>query len=143
MPSLKSCRLCLPSLAAFLSLCLSPLQAAEVTPSAQVERFVSVRSAPVNGELLATLSVGASAELVATTENHYQVRLPDGTVGFVLKRFTTVRDAAVDVRPGGRLALHFMNVGQGDGTLLLCPDVTRMLIDAGSSSGVSAQAVRD
>jgi beta-lactamase superfamily II metal-dependent hydrolase len=40
------------------------------------------------------------------------------------------------------LAVHFMNVGQGDGTLIVCPNGNRILVDAGSAGGGDAQAVR-
>ena len=81
--------------------------AAEVTPSARVESFVSVRSAPENGELLATLPVGQTAELLATLPAHYQVRLADGTTGFVLRSYTSVIETpgAAAVR-AGELALQ-------------------------------------
>ena len=118
--------------------------AAEVTPSARVESFVSVRSAPQNGELLATLPVGQTAEMLATLPAHYQVRLADGTTGFVLRSYTSVIETpgAASVR-AGELALHFIDVGQGDATLLVCPDNRTILVDAGSSSNLDANTVRD
>lgn len=42
----------------------------------------------------------------------------------------------------GALSLHFLDVGQGDSTLIVCPNATTILIDGGSLSGRSAADVR-
>ena len=41
------------------------------------------------------------------------------------------------------LEIHFIDVGQGDSTLVVCPDDTKILVDAGSTSGADGEIVRD
>lgn len=43
----------------------------------------------------------------------------------------------------GTLELHFVNVGQGDATLIVCPNGRRILVDAGSLSDFDEETVRD
>ena len=53
-------------------------------------------------------------------------------VGFVLAVLVANPPARSSAQ---ELAVHFMNVGQGDGTLIVCPNGNRILVDAGSSGG--------
>jgi len=43
----------------------------------------------------------------------------------------------------GELEIHFIDVGQGDSTLVVCPNGRNLLIDAGSHSGAEADVIRD
>ena len=40
------------------------------------------------------------------------------------------------------LELHFINVGQGDSTLIVCPNGNRILVDAGSTGGADIPAIQ-
>jgi competence protein ComEC len=44
---------------------------------------------------------------------------------------------------GSELSVHYIDVGQGDSTLVLCPNGNTMLIDGGSLSGHTPQRLRD
>jgi len=43
---------------------------------------------------------------------------------------------------GQQLEIHFINVGQGDSTLIVCPNGHRILVDAGSSAGADVPTIQ-
>ena len=49
----------------------------------------------------------------------------------------------LDAQPADELELHFIDVGQGDCTLIKCPGGYTILIDCGSSSGADGNDARD
>jgi beta-lactamase superfamily II metal-dependent hydrolase len=115
-----------------------PARAAElVTPSAAVREYITVRDAENKGRELARLPVGQRAELLGSTPSAHLVRLADGTVGYVVRRFTQTLSLDGPLVPlEGELELHFLDVGEGDATLVVCPDRSSLLIDAGSTGPV-------
>lgn len=90
------------------------------------------------------LNPGEYADLIGTAGPHYKVRLSNGAEGFVARRWTRLApDAPVPLASTGQLSIHFIDVGQGDSTLIMCPDNSTILIDAGSTSGMAPEPVRD
>jgi competence protein ComEC len=63
----------------------------------------------------------------------HEVRLPDGTTGFVSKAWTRVTHA-VAARAEDELRIHFLNVGTGSCTIVECPgaNAPAMIVDRGS-----------
>lgn len=115
-----------------------------VTPIDDVRKWVNVRDAASNGAVIGRLEPGEYADLLDTAGVHYKIRLNDGAEGFVARRWSQiVPDAAALRTPTGQLALHFIDVGQGDSTLIVCPDNSTILVDSGSTSGMPPAPVRD
>lgn len=123
----------------FLVLALSPAFAnaqnvERVLPSDRVTTFVKVRSQPSSdSSVTGQLEIGASAELIRSVPLWYEVRLPDGTTGFVSKAWTTVSHA-LQPRQEDELRIHYLNIGAGTCTVVQCPgpNAPPMIVDCGS-----------
>lgn len=122
----------------------SPTFSDRVTTGEDVVNHVNVRDAEQNGNAIAELRPGEFADLLSTETHHHLIRLSDGTEGFVSRRWTRiVPDPVPPAPPSGELSLHFIDVGQGDSTLIICPDNSTILVDSGSNSGMQPGPVRD
>ncbi len=113
----------------------------DVVLSARVRSNVVVRAEPLGAPSapIGVLRPGEEAELLESIPYFYRVRLPNGVTGYVSKSWT---DLVQSVSGPGQLTLHFIDVGQGDSTLAICPNGSTILIDAGSTSGRSPDEVR-
>jgi beta-lactamase superfamily II metal-dependent hydrolase len=133
-------------IAAVALLCSPPALAQEqVAPSERVRSNVVVRAEPLGppSRPVGALRPGEHAELLESVPYFYRVRLANGAEGYVAKSWTvrvTPPPALTAARP---LTIHFMDVGQGDGTLVVCPNGSTILIDSGSLSGRSPDEVRE
>ena len=112
-----------------------------VIPSERVVNFVTVRADPGGGATVGQLRPGDSAELVDDAAGYHGIELGNGVRGWVSKSWTTVIETVAE--PGGQLAIHFIDVGQGDSTLIVCPNGNRILVDVGSVGGGNPDAIRD
>jgi competence protein ComEC len=112
----------------------TPARADDVVPSARVSSAVLVREAPsTDTAVLGRLRPGDQAELVAEVSGWYQVRLADGTVGYVSKIWTNL---VADSGSGEALLaeqykVHVIDVGTGLAVFVEGRDFA-LLYDAGS-----------
>src|SRR5688500_10839620 len=77
----------------------------------------------------ATLLIGISG-CVSRRSESFEARSPGDTNRNNITRPALPRAPA----PGGQLEIHFVNVGQGDCTLVKMPNGKRMLVDCGSTT---------
>jgi beta-lactamase superfamily II metal-dependent hydrolase len=116
-----------------------------VVPSERVTSFVHIREQPTTaGASKGRLRPGESLPFVRNVPRWREVRLPDGTSGFVSKSWTEVV-AAPGVPVGVLLRIHFFSVGSGACTLVECPgsDAAPMFIDCGATDGSGRELARD
>lgn len=122
----------------------APLSADVVTPSSQVQSFITIWDAPA-GNKVGELPVGQYLNYRNAVDSYYEVELGGGETGFVLQRWSSVLSLAQSSpnEASGYLELHFLDAGQGDSTLAVCPDGTKILIDASLEDRVSYGGVND
>jgi beta-lactamase superfamily II metal-dependent hydrolase len=107
--------------------------APEVAPSERVRRNVVIRASP-DGDAarLGRLMPGEHLALEGETAGWYQVRLPDGQVGFVSKAWTVIIGTGSQPLTEGaqRYRVHVIDVGTGLAVFIEGPGFT-MLYDGG------------
>lgn len=125
---------------------ISNVFADTVKPSDRVTNAVNVKSKALAGSEhnIAQLRVGEEAQLIESIPYYYYVELSSGVKGYVSKSFTnTILASAPLVSLPQNLEINFLNVGQGDSTLIVCPNKNTILIDSGSLSGVRVEDIED
>ena len=117
----------------------------KVTPSDRVTSFVKIRISPTEGkgkDSGKTLEKGKTAELIGELPHWFHIRLDDGFEGFVSKGWSRLIAKQKGPTPP-QLEIHFIDIGQGDSTLVVCPNKKTILVDSGSLPTVRIDAVRD
>ena len=117
----------------------------KVTPSDRVTSFVKVRTSPTDDKGKnsgKTLEKGKTAELIGERPHWFHIRLDDGFEGFVSKGWSRVIPKQKGPTPPD-LEIHFIDIGQGDSTLVVCPNKKTILVDSGSLPPVRIDTVRD
>lgn len=112
----------------------TPAWADDVVPSARVSTAVLVRAEPsTDTTILGRLRPGDRAELVAQVSGWYQVRLPDGTVGYVSKIWTNLvpDSGSGEALTASQYRVHVIDVGTGLSVFVEGRDFA-LLYDAGS-----------
>jgi len=128
----------------FLLLLLHAVNASAdlIEPSSRVTSRLKIKQAPSsNASVVTYLYPGQRLPLLASDNRYYhEVQLPNQISGWVSKSWSHVIPSTSQA---STLAITFFNVGQGDSTLIACPNGHNILIDAGSTSGVEADVIRD
>lgn len=103
-----------------------------VVPTQDVTTRVVVRaSASSTSADIGSLRPGEEAEFLGSVPNWYRVRLSNGTVGFVSKRWTRLVPG-----PGGSFTLEIVDVGTGLGVLVRGPAFS-LVYDGGSNDDLA------
>ncbi len=116
------------------ALIAQPLLADEIAPSARVTSAVLVREGPsTDTPILARLRPGDTATLVRKLSGWYEIKLRDGTRGFVSKAWTVplADTGSVGTPAAGRYDVHVIDVGTGLAIFVAGQDFA-LLYDAGS-----------
>lgn len=121
------------SLAGTLLFC-TPAWADDVVPSARVSTAVLVREAPsTDTAILGRLRPGEQADLLTEVSGWYQVKLPDGTIGYVSKAWTSLvpDSGSGEAFTANQYKVHVIDVGTGLAVFVEGRDFA-LLYDAGS-----------
>lgn len=110
----------------------SHASASEVSPSNRVVTAVLVRQGPsTDTSVLGRLRPGDRATVIAEVPGWYEVRLADGTRGFVSKAWTILDPDGAALVGAGNYAVHVIDVGTGLAVFVEGTDFA-LLYDAGS-----------
>lgn len=110
-----------------------------VVPSDRITSSLKVRAeASASSDTVGRLYKGESAQYLDSVPHWYHISLSNGTKGYVHKSWSELLSSSQ-----GRLQVHFIDVGQGDSTLVICPNDRSILVDSGSSAGGNVDLVRD
>ncbi len=115
-----------------------------VEPNHRVSNSLNVRDNPSSeSTIIGSLRPGQSLPYIQSVPYYHEVDLGGGRSGFVSKGFSRIIRISTPSASSGTLKLHFIDVGQGDSTLVECPDGSHILIDAGSTGDYPGEEVRD
>lgn len=125
-----------------LLLSISAFSVDLVEPNDRVSTGLTVREAPNSeADAIGSLQPGEQLPLLSSDTSYYYEVDFQGQSGWVSKGYARVIPEENTV--SSELRIAFLDVGQGDSTLISCPNGENILIDAGSLSGVGADAIRD
>lgn len=104
--------------------------AATVTPKPSVSDHVNIRELPSTseGDAVGRLLPGQSLPHLESVPYWYKIQLPDGSPGFVSKRYTTLQTQSIEDEP---FTLHMLDVGVGDSIIIDQGD-REIIIDGGN-----------
>jgi competence protein ComEC len=126
--------------AAGLIVLASAAYAEQVTPDERVQTRVIIRHDPsTESSIVGRLLVGQSLELARDLPGWYEVRLPDGTLGYVSKAWTRpvgVGQPEVAFTSGSSFKVHVIDVGTGLAVFIEGKDFA-MLYDGGSQDDLA------
>ncbi len=106
--------------------------AQEVVPSDDVVSHLNVRAeATTDSPVVGELAPGERAAYLGAVPYWYRVRLPDGTEGFVSKRWSELVTAPAEVA----FQIHFLDVGTGDSAIVDVGE-NEIVIDGGMDRDV-------
>jgi competence protein ComEC len=125
----------------FLLLTAGAASADVVVPSPDVTTRVIVRASPSSQSAqVGSLQPGEELELIGSVPNWHEVRLPNGTTGFVSKRWTRVIATGAPPTPPPTAAPTFtidvIDVGTGLAVVVRGPDFT-LVYDGGSNDDLA------
>src|ERR1700722_11359554 len=115
----------------------STAAADDVVPTSEVTNRVIVRTGPsAQTADVGSLQLGGKAELLGSVPGWFRVRLPNGTEGFVAKRWTRIVSAATPTVAPASFTVDAVDVGTGLGILVRGPDFA-LVYDAGSNDDLA------
>ena len=129
-------------LAVLLAATFSCVSADTLTPSDRVQTRLRIKEEPHrDSDVAMYLHPGEVLPLISSDNRYYhEVRLPNNASGWASKSWSRI---IPDIPSPAELVVNFFDVGQGDSTLIECPNGQNILIDAGSTSGVEADLIQD
>ena len=125
---------------AFASFKTTPAYADVVMPNDRVTNAVNIRATP-SGDTVGKLRPGEHLEYLDSVPRWHKVRLPNDSEGFVSKAWTVVAPNPVDVSLASPFAIHFVDVGTGDATIIDMGD-KEIIIDGGDSIRVLSEYIK-
>jgi competence protein ComEC len=124
-------------LAAGLLAVSSAAYADQITPDTRVKTRVVIRDDPSSSSpAIGRLLVGESLELTRELSGWYEVRLPDGTLGYVSKSWTKSIEDELPASSASSFKVHVIDIGTGLSVFIEGGDFA-MLYDGGSQDDLA------